>query len=267
MKTIHPTPYPELNQVLQALADSAGAILQDNLLGLYLHGSFATGDFDEHSDVDFLAIIEQDLIDTELAAVQKMHQRLFALPIPWAQHLEGSYFPQAMLKRYDPVADRPFYIDNSSETLVRHDHDNTWVVRWTVRAHGIPLLGPPAPELIDPIPAGALHEEIVKTMQDWGAEIVAGKYSLASRWAQPFAALSYGRMLHTLATGQIHSKLAAVAWAETHLDERWVGLLKRAWAERPFPGQKVHQTADPIEVDETIAFIHFATNHWVKNES
>jgi hypothetical protein len=163
-----------------------------------------------------------------------------------------------MLARYEPERDRPFYIDNGSQELVRHHHDNTWVVRWTVRKHGIPLLGPPPAEVIDPIPPEALHQEVVKTMQDWGEEIVSGKYPINNRWAQPFAALMYGRMLHTLATGQIHSKLAAVHWAETNLDGRWANLLKRAWAERPFPGQKFRQPADPHELQETLDFIRHA---------
>ena len=259
-----PTTFPDLNEVLRELATSAQAILGSKLLGLYLQGSFATGDADVHSDVDFLAVIAQDLTDDEHAALQAMHQRIFALPIPWAQHLEGSYFPLAMWQRYEPAQDRPFYIDNGSQELVPHDHDNTWVVRWTVHEQSIPLLGPPASQLIEPIPPDALRQEVLKTMKDWGTEIISGSYSINSRWAQPFAALSYGRMLHTLATGQIHSKLAAVNWAEDQLEARWVELLKRAWAERPFPSQKVYQTADPAEVAETIEFIHFANQQETK---
>lgn len=254
----NPTPYSDLNDVLCELAASAQAILAGSLLGLYLQGSFATGDFDAHSDVDFLAVIRQELTEMELAALQAMHKRIFALPIAWAQHLEGSYFPLEMLQRYEPAQDRPFYIDNGSQELVRHHHDNTWVVRWTVRQQGIALLGPPASQLIEPIPPAALRQEIIQTMEDWGAEIVSGRYSINNRWAQPFAALSYGRMLHTLATGQIHSKLAALQWAENHLNGRWTNLLKRAWAERPFPGQKIQQPANPDDLQETLAFIQMA---------
>lgn len=258
MKIDNPTAYPDLNHLLRELAASVQVILGNNLIGLYLQGSFATGDCDEHSDVDFLAIIQEELTEAELAQLQAMHKRIFALSISWAQHLEGSYFPLVMLRRYEPARDRPFYIDNGSQELVRHDHDNTWVVRWTVREQGIPLLGPPPSEVIAPIPPEALHQEVVKTIQDWGEEIIMETYSINNRWAQPFAALGYGRMLHTLATGQIHSKLAAVRWAEDHLDGRWAKLLKRAWAERPFPGQKIHQPADPHELQETLDFIHYA---------
>ena len=203
MNVENPTPYADLNDVLSEFTHSVQQILGDNLLGLYLQGSFAAGDFDEYSDVDWLAILQHDLTEAELAALQVMHPRLFGLPSPWAQHLEGSYFPLEMINRYDPIQDQPYYLDNGSQELERSDHDNSWVVRWTVREHGIPLLGQPPGDLIDPIPPEALHQEVLKTMQEWGAEILDGRYQISSRWAQPFVTLSYCRMLQTLRNGRI----------------------------------------------------------------
>jgi predicted nucleotidyltransferase len=53
-----PTPYPELNRVLKALVEGIQSILKDNFVGAYLQGSFAVGDFDIHSDVDFIALLK-----------------------------------------------------------------------------------------------------------------------------------------------------------------------------------------------------------------
>jgi predicted nucleotidyltransferase len=55
-----PTPYPDLNQVLQELLKRVGAPRSDKFVGLYLQGSFAVGEFDEHSDVDFIVVITRD---------------------------------------------------------------------------------------------------------------------------------------------------------------------------------------------------------------
>jgi len=46
-----PTPYPELDAVLQELAESVQAVLRDNFVAICLQGSFAVGGFDRHSDV------------------------------------------------------------------------------------------------------------------------------------------------------------------------------------------------------------------------
>ena len=55
-----PTPYPELNAVLQELLEILQAVLIDNFVALCLQGSFAVGDFDHHSDVDFIVVIEEN---------------------------------------------------------------------------------------------------------------------------------------------------------------------------------------------------------------
>jgi predicted nucleotidyltransferase len=97
-----PTVYPELNGVLDEFVASVRAILGENFCGAYLQGSLALGDADEHSDVDFIVATHHEVSDTQLAKLQAMHERLFALESPWARHLEGSYVPRQELRRVDP---------------------------------------------------------------------------------------------------------------------------------------------------------------------
>src|SRR5687768_14968259 len=61
-----PTIYAELNDVLRELVEGVQAILGDNLCGTYLQGSFAVGDADEHSDVDFIVATQGQITDTQL---------------------------------------------------------------------------------------------------------------------------------------------------------------------------------------------------------
>jgi predicted nucleotidyltransferase len=52
----NPTPYADVNQLLEQLLSSLQTILGKKLVGLYLYGSLVTGDFDhECSDIDLLA--------------------------------------------------------------------------------------------------------------------------------------------------------------------------------------------------------------------
>jgi hypothetical protein len=53
-----PTPYPELDAVLQELVESVQAALSNSFVAACPQGSFAVGDFDRHSDVDFIVAIE-----------------------------------------------------------------------------------------------------------------------------------------------------------------------------------------------------------------
>jgi len=258
MRQPFPTPYEDLNAILNDLSAAVEAILGDNLIGLYLQGSFAVGEFDEHSDVDFIAVIRDELAEADVSALNALHARLFALDNHWAQHLEGSYFPQALLRDPD-VNGRPlWFLDHGSRSLVRSNHCNTLVVRWVLREHGIALLGPAPATLIDPFPDNELRREIAWDMRDWGARIMAEPESFNNHFYQTFIVQSYCRMLHSLETGQILSKRAGVTWGKAHLDPAWHGLIDRTWAGRPDPAASVRRPADPADFQATLDFIRYA---------
>src|SRR3712207_1853494 len=153
----HPTPYPELNSVLEELVTGVQVALEGAFVGAYLQGSFAVGDFDRHSDVDFIVAVSEELSDRQVAALQAVHERVYGLRSEWAEHLEGSYFPAALLRDCRQRAKPLWYLDHGSRSLVRSDHCNTLVVRWVVRERGIPLAGPDPSTLVDPIPVDALR--------------------------------------------------------------------------------------------------------------
>src|SRR5438067_9969402 len=111
MNKLFPTPYPELNRVLRDLVDSVQAVLSTNFVGAYLQGSFAVGDFDLHSDVDFIVVIAEELSDDQVGALQATHERVYCLDSPWAQHLEGSYFPKKVLRDLAERVKNLWYLD------------------------------------------------------------------------------------------------------------------------------------------------------------
>lgn len=76
-----------------------------------------------------------------------------------------------------------------------------------------------------------------------------------NRWAQPFAVISYCRMLHSQQTGTVTSKPQAVAWALASLPAQWHRLIAQAWADRPGPSLKIGLPADPAAVESTQNFI------------
>jgi hypothetical protein len=167
-----PTPYSELNSVLRDLVRGVQSALTDTFISAYLQGSFAVGDFDEHSDADFVIAVRDDLSDTQIASLQSLHGRVYDLPTEWAKHLEGSYFPVATLRRGDQSGTPLWYLDHGSRALVRSTHCNTLLVRCVLREKGITLAGPSAATLIEPVPVDALRREIRRTMQEWGREIL-----------------------------------------------------------------------------------------------
>lgn len=254
---MYPTPYPELNEVLRELVDSVQAVLGDTFTAACLQGSFAVGDFDRHSDVDFVIVLEAELSGDQVHALQIMHERIYNLECEWARHLEGSYFPKDVIRRSPERGEQLWYLDNGSRALIRSDHCNTVVVRWVVREHGIALAGPSPATLVDPVPVETLRKEILATMNDWGQEILADPDRYNNRFYQTFIVLSYCRMLHDLYRGCAGSKRAGAEWAKTTLDPAWAGLIDRAWDGRPNPSFSVRQPADPADMKSTLEFVQY----------
>jgi hypothetical protein len=285
-----PTPFAELNALLVDLVGGLRELLGDNLVGAYLQGSFALGDFDQASDVDFIVVTRRDLTEAELPALTAMHAALFDRPGRWTKHLEGSYAPQTVIRRLsleprdppdapprradwaDPgTGGRPprcyplLFLGNTSRALVRSEHDNSQVVRWILREKGVRLVGPSPRSLIDPVTPASLRAEVGEVMAFIAGAAAADPDQLRVQWLQRFYALIMARMLQSLETGTVQSKRAAATWAAQALPPRWRGLVEDAWTGRAdlprgdaaVSGQ-APAAADPVAIAETLAFIDFA---------
>lgn len=253
----NPTQFPELNTILRQFAERVQPILQDNFLSLMLTGSFALGDADEHSDVDFAVVTRHDLDEQAFAAISAMHEELYALDSEWAKHLEGSYMPLEPLRDYKDRTYKMWYLDNGATKLERSLHDNTLVQRWEMREKGVRLVGMEPTELLPAIAPVDLRREVYEMMQTWADDLFANPQTVNNGWYQMFAVLSYCRMLQTLETAVITSKKAAVTWAKATLDPQWHGLINRSWAERPDPW-RIWEIKTPGDFELTLEFIRYA---------
>ena len=250
------TPFEDLNQLLVELVVGAKEVLGDSFCGAYLQGSFAGGDADAHSDVDFIVVTEGDVAPEQQDELQALHQTLYALPTSWAQHLEGSYISREALRRLDPGRRPLLYLDNGATEFALDSHDNTVVVRWLLREHGVVLAGPDPRELVDPITADELRAEMRWALGLWQAWFRSA--DSISRRALAVAVLSHARILHTLAIGEVSSKRTAGEWALHALDPEWAPLIRWALEDRPDPWTKVREPADAVLLSRTRQFIDYA---------
>jgi hypothetical protein len=277
-----PTPYSDLNAVLADLVEGQKRVLGDNLIGVYLQGSFAAGDADENSDVDWTAVVRRDLNAEEVAGLAALHASIFDRGATWSTRLEGSYAPIEVFRRLtaeprdppgeprastwadpgtsgSPPKHYPFwYLGNAHREMVRSEHDNTQVLRWVTREHGIALFGPPAADLIDPVSPDALRGEVRALLRRIVAEWTGSPAKMNQRFLQTFFVTLTARMLHSLQTGEIRSKKAATEWAVAHLEPRWTPLIESAFAARTQALEVNMAPADRAAVAETLAFMRYA---------
>lgn len=256
-----PTGVPALDELLADFVAEVDGILGAHFVGAYLQGSFCLGEGDEHSDVDFVVVTEVEPTDDEISRLQRMHERLFARDVAWAQHLEGSYIPRDGLRRVDPTHTPFVFIDNGTDRLVHDPHCNSAVVRWILREHGIALAGPPPADLIDPVSHADLRREGIETMHrydEWARS--AEDSGPMSAWKQPYLVLTACRILYTIEFGTVASKRRSAEWAIATLDPQWSSLIQAAVDGRADPWRRVHVPAAPSAAQQTLDFLTYATD-------
>jgi hypothetical protein len=260
-------PYPELREVLNLFAEGITAELKENLVGIYMVGSLATGDFDMDSDVDYLVVTKTELTEADMKPLQDIQIKIHAMDCYPAKHLEGSYISISDLKDWSAVGKKKlFYFDNGSTTVEQTTHDNKWHVRWVFRERCITLVGQKPETIMPAIPTKELINEVRTSMlqhvEIFQAEINSPLGFCNSRFGQSFFVLTYCRMLHTLHTGTVQSKKAGMIWAKKHVDPEWVKIIDQAWNEREGVRfcVKIGQQAEQTLLDETLEFMKYAVS-------
>jgi len=244
----NPTPYSDVNAVLRLLLTSVQAALGDQFVGMYLHGSLASGDFDpERSDIDFVVVTAGRLPDAINSALAALHTRLIDSGLSWATKLEGTYFPQQVLRRYAPTD--ALYPSINEASFYMGGHGSDWVIQSHIlREQGIVLAGPAPRSLIDPVAPDDLRRAMRELLRDWWAPMLHDTARLWSDEYQAYAILTMCRALYTLETGAIVSKPVAAHWAQAALGTRRAALIERALAWRPgMPLDVLDETLDMIQ--------------------
>jgi hypothetical protein len=261
-ENVAPTPFAEVNLVLQDLLKDTQRILGRHLLGMYLEGSLANGDFDEDSDIDFVVVTDEDVSENIFAALQAMHERINHLDTQWTINLEGSYIAQDALRRYDPKhAHYPNIERGFGERLKIVQHNGTWNVhRYILRERGITIIGPDPKTLIDPISPNELRQSMMPALHGWATQILNNPKAIVRQGYQSYTVLSLCRILYTLEFGDIVSKRKAARWVKETQGEKWSALIDRAWIGRhnpqlPASTDDINQTLDLIRsiLDKTSA--------------
>ena len=244
----------EVAGMLDTLLPGIRDRLREKLVGLYLRGSLALGDFiPETSDIDVLAVTEWPVNDAEFATLAALHAQIAALPHPYANRVEMAYIDRAALRRFKPGLRHPTL--GQGEALAWSEHRDNWILeRWTVRECGVALLGPDPRTLIDPISSDDLRAAARTRLRDWAdwADQPDEPNWLLPRGHQAYVVETMCRALATLACNKLQSKPRAVAWAIATLPEPWRSMVERSRAWR------TDETPDPAIVPEVMRLVCWA---------
>jgi predicted nucleotidyltransferase len=255
MKNLSPTPYPDVNDILSLLFSNIQEILGNQFVGMYLFGSLANGDFDEHSDIDVLIVTHGKISEETFAALKEMHERINRSDSPWAIQIEASYIPRTALRRFDPTDNLHAHMDRGdNEVLHMMSHESDWIVqRHILRERGIVIKGPNLRSLIDPVSPNELRRAVINVLPLWIKPILENPSLIKKRGYQSYCVLTLCRMSYTLNHGEILSKPNAAKWALEHMDPKWKPLIERALIGR----QISNLDAAPEDIEGTVDMMQY----------
>lgn len=253
---LHPTPYPDVNDVLHHFLAQVRRILGDRFGGMYLDGSLALGDFSpQSSDIDFVVATDGPLPDAVFPALRDMHTQFDSSGSAWATEVEAVYVPWEAMRRYDAAHARWPRIERG-ETLVMQQGDSGWIVHWyIVREHGVAIAGPDPRTLIDPIDPHDLRRGMANIGASWLEPARHDRAALQRRGTQAYTVLTLCRMLCTFERGAVVSKPVAARWAQTILNGCWAALIERAQAWRK--DSRYQDMPSDSEISDTLAMIAY----------
>jgi Domain of unknown function (DUF4111) len=252
----HQLPDPSVNAILSELLANIQRILGPHLSAFYLDGSLAHGDFDEASDIDFVAVTDEQISAEQFEALYQMHAQMNAGESKWAAQLEGSYVWARALRRYDPAHPPQPNIERGLGEKLKWEPQGPWWLPHLaiVREKGIVLLGPPPHTLIDPVSSDDLRNVMHGVLNDYAKRILPQPGVIGSRGYQSYIVLTMCRILYTIQHCSIASKKVAMRWAQSSLGNEWAGLIERAWVGR----QQPHAELYPGDIDQTAKMIEYA---------
>ncbi|WP_425840179.1 aminoglycoside adenylyltransferase family protein [Streptomyces fractus] len=204
----------------ECVVETLGEVLGPDLVAAYLYGSAVSGGLRPHSDVDVFAVTgaptshrqrarlvaalmevsgqgaahDPDRRPVELTLVRLADVRPWRFP-PRREFQYGEWLRDAYERGETPGPER--------------DEDLALLVTM-VRQRGVALLGPPAGELLEPVPAADVRRATVA-----GIPALLDESETDTR----NVLLTLARVWATLATGEILAKDAAADWALARLPQ------------------------------------------------
>ena len=244
------TPNSGVDGIVASIQEAIAGVAGPLLVGLYLFGSLATGDFEEGvSDIDLIAVLSDPPNDKLAARLDRMHANLAAANPAWAGRIEVIYISAHGLAncRTDAATiavispGEPFHVVEAGR-----DWNLTW---YPAREESVALVGPPIQTLIPSIPFAEFAEEVRASLRAFPGRIEDD----AHPGSQAYAILTMCRGLFTIRLGRRPSKREAAAWAQQEFP-RWADLITRSltWRQRQWePGDQDGTTT----VSQTRVFV------------
>ena len=233
----------ELSQLLQRE-------LGDSLLGLYLFGSLAAGGFvDGRSDLDLLAVLDEDVDQSRLTRLTRLHGDFVEKHAAWNERVEVGFLGRKVLETFAGEPSGTVAVVSPGEPMHIGEVEWDWVLNWhDVCTQGEALYGPPPLMLGPTVSTEGYEQAVAAQLAAWQQDVRSPEVAYAPAH-QGYIVVTVCRALYALATGRQTTKEAAVAWAAERYPD---------WADFVREALRRHRADVAESHNATIAFVDMA---------
>ena len=232
-----------MDTVINSFAERSKEILQDNLIGIYLHGSAVMGCYNPaKSDIDLIAVVKDPMEDSvkrtfmdmvielnekgpakgiEMSIVKQSVCRPFVYPTPFELHFSAAH--------------TDWYKNDPDDYISKmKGEDKDLAAHFTIIKHrGKCLYGAPIENTFADVPAQDYIDSIRNDIADAEDEIADNPMYLI---------LNLSRVLAFLKDGLVLSKKEGGEWAQENVPERYHSLIRDALTEYAEDGNIFYDT-------------------------
>ncbi|HUC89499.1 MAG TPA: aminoglycoside adenylyltransferase domain-containing protein [Patescibacteria group bacterium] len=210
------------------------AIFDDTaIVGFYLGGSLAIGDFDESkSDLDFVVVLKAAPTHDEVEELRNMHNatksshknRLY-------DNYEGVYITQGQALKPKNTNMHAAHLGSDGHFEIESHGPEIIIDLWQIRKAGFVVFGQSPEGVIGKITDDELLQANIDLFKSWWLPKLERREPMDSEY-QAYTILTMARILYSLANHEQVSKKKAAAWCIEHYDKQ-AGLIREAFSWEP----------------------------------
>jgi len=210
----------EIKELLDKIVENFKSILQDNLVGIYLHGSLALGCFNPQTgDIDFLVVVKEKLetetkkklikVISDISKSEYLPSKGFEFSVILQKYLKDFFYPTPFELHYSKDWKKDYENSKVDYTKENRDPDLAAHITVTIR-RGICIYGKPIKEVFYKIPEKYYIRSILYDLEDIEKTIQKDPV---------YAILNLCRVLYYLKEKVISSKSEAGVWGMKNILE------------------------------------------------
>lgn len=189
------------------------------ITAIYIHGSIVTENFRaKSSDIDYLVLLSNELDEIEVETLKEIHRSLVSKHGHWGKKLEGSYVLRSeVLNENPPLKPRLYYND----MFLRYEvYGLEWIFeQYILKNYGVAIYETDSKVFFKEISPDTIKEASMNLlMREWLPKIKNTDYNWTNEYLV-YGVLSVCRLIYSIETGSIKSKLDSASYVSSIYDE------------------------------------------------